>query len=265
MNASAVLDRRDSVFDPTRGWFYSTSLQWGLRSLGSDFDYLRTMIRGSYYQPIGPVVLASNARWGNLAAARWHSAAHRLRPLLQGRRHSDRARLQAGRAFGVRRVWRPARRNTTRRVQRGDPISCLPDCERRALRRCRQHIRRNAPASHSPISRSGLGSASASRHPWRPVRIDLGYPVPGGTGLGSPRWHVSIGQMFWGCSGRLSVNTVCPCQAATASRIDMPVPVSTSRSKEKPAFSNSAAYSSRVRCFPPIRTNMLISMTFAQS
>jgi Omp85 superfamily domain len=34
--------------------------------LGSDFDYLRTLIRGSYYQPIGPVVLASNARWGHL-------------------------------------------------------------------------------------------------------------------------------------------------------------------------------------------------------
>ena len=41
----------------------------------------------------------------------------------------------------------------------------------------------------------------------------------------------------------------------------MPVPVSTSRSKEKPALSNSAAYSSRVRCFPPIRTNMLMSIT----
>ena len=66
INATAVVDHRNSVFDPTRGWFYSTSLQWGLQAVGSDFDYLRTLIRGSYYQPIGPVVLASNARWGRL-------------------------------------------------------------------------------------------------------------------------------------------------------------------------------------------------------
>ncbi len=142
MNASAVLDRRDSVFDPTRGWFYSTSLQWGLRPLGSDFDYLRTMIRGSYLSADRPGCPRDECPMGEPCAARWHSAAHRLRPLLQGRRHSDGTRLQAGRAFGVRGVWRPARRSTTRRVQRGGPISCLPNCERRALRRCRQHIRR---------------------------------------------------------------------------------------------------------------------------
>jgi len=63
INATAVLDRRNSVFDPTRGWFYSTSLQWGLQAVGSDFDYLRTLIRAasrplsrtcSYSAAIGP-------------------------------------------------------------------------------------------------------------------------------------------------------------------------------------------------------------------
>ena len=33
------------------GWLFSTSAEWGLRALGSDFDYLRTLVRGSYYQP----------------------------------------------------------------------------------------------------------------------------------------------------------------------------------------------------------------------
>ncbi|HZA37013.1 MAG TPA: translocation/assembly module TamB domain-containing protein, partial [Vicinamibacterales bacterium] len=66
LNAAAVIDRRDSFFDATRGWFGSVSLQWGQREFGSDVDYLRTLIRGSYYQPLGRVVLAGNVRWGRL-------------------------------------------------------------------------------------------------------------------------------------------------------------------------------------------------------
>ena len=66
LNGAAVIDRRDSFFDAKRGWFGSVSLQWGQREFGSDVDYLRTLIRGSYYQPLGPVVLAGNVRWGRL-------------------------------------------------------------------------------------------------------------------------------------------------------------------------------------------------------
>ena len=67
LNGAAVIDRRDSFFDAKRGWFGSVSLQWGQREFGSDVDYLRTLIRGSYYQPLGPVVLAGNVRWGRLS------------------------------------------------------------------------------------------------------------------------------------------------------------------------------------------------------
>ena len=42
----------------------------------------------------------------------------------------------------------------------------------------------------------GVGFGLRITTPLAPVRIDLGYPVLGGTKLGSPRWHVSIGQMF---------------------------------------------------------------------
>jgi outer membrane protein assembly factor BamA/autotransporter translocation and assembly factor TamB len=66
LNGAAVIDRRDSFFDAKRGWFSSVSLQWGRRELGSELDYLRTLIRGSYYQPLGPIVLAGNMRLGRL-------------------------------------------------------------------------------------------------------------------------------------------------------------------------------------------------------
>jgi outer membrane protein insertion porin family len=42
----------------------------------------------------------------------------------------------------------------------------------------------------------GVGFGLRITTPLAPIRIDLGYPVPRGTGLGSPRWHISIGQMF---------------------------------------------------------------------
>ena len=58
--SSVVVDRRDNLFDARRGWLASATGEWGLQPLGSDFDYLRTMLRGSHYFTIGPVTLASN-------------------------------------------------------------------------------------------------------------------------------------------------------------------------------------------------------------
>ena len=195
MNASAVLDRRDSVFDPTRGWFYSTSLQWGLRPLGSDFDYLRTMIRGSYYQPIGPVVLATNARWGNLAPRGG------IPPLtvfdlffkaggtqtVRGYRQDE---LSAYEAFGVPLggarlvVFNEEVRFPVFRIVKGVLFADAGNT-----------FAERAVFSFSDLE-VGVGFGLRITTPLAPVRIDLGYPVLGGTKLGSPRWHVSIGQMF---------------------------------------------------------------------
>jgi outer membrane protein insertion porin family len=41
----------------------------------------------------------------------------------------------------------------------------------------------------------GVGFGLRITTPLAPVRIDVGYPVPD-SGLASPRWHFSIGQMF---------------------------------------------------------------------
>ncbi|HSG01389.1 MAG TPA: translocation/assembly module TamB domain-containing protein, partial [Vicinamibacterales bacterium] len=65
---SVVLDRRDSPFDATTGWFHSSSLQGGLEWLGSDLDYSRYLARQSYYVSLGPVTFAGSSRWGTLDA-----------------------------------------------------------------------------------------------------------------------------------------------------------------------------------------------------
>jgi outer membrane protein insertion porin family len=195
MNVSAVMDRRNSMFDPTRGWFYSTSLQWGLQLLGSDFNYLRSMIRGSYYQPIGRVVLASNARWGRLQPRGG------IPPLTvfdlffkaggtQTVRGYKQDELSAYDAFGV-----PL--GGTRLIVFNEEIR-FPIF--RIVKGVLFADAGNTFAERADFSISnlevGVGFGLRITTPLAPIRIDLGYPVPGGTGLGSPRWHLSIGQMF---------------------------------------------------------------------
>ena len=195
LNATAVVDRRNSVFDPTRGWFYSTSLQWGLQGVGSDFDYLRTLIRGSYYQPIGPVVLASNARWGRLQPRGG------IPPLTvfdiffkaggtQTVRGYKQDELSAYNALGI-----PL--GGTRLVVFNEEIR-LPIfkiVKGVVFADAGNTFAENAGFSMSALD-VGAGFGIRITTPLAPVRIDIGYPVPGRAGLTSPRWHFSIGQMF---------------------------------------------------------------------
>jgi outer membrane protein assembly factor BamA/autotransporter translocation and assembly factor TamB len=64
LTGTFVIDRRDSPFNASRGWFQSSNVQWGLEELGADIDYFRVLLRQFYYRPVGPLVFASGVRWG---------------------------------------------------------------------------------------------------------------------------------------------------------------------------------------------------------
>ena len=64
LNGTFILDKRDKPFDASRGWFQSSNVQWGSQALGSDFDYVRLLLRQFYYKPAGPFIFASGVRWG---------------------------------------------------------------------------------------------------------------------------------------------------------------------------------------------------------
>ena len=195
LNTSVVVDHRNSIFDPTRGWLYSTSIQWGLQAIGSDFDYLRTLIRGSYYQPIGPIVLASNARWGRLQPRGG------IPPLTafdiffkaggtQTVRGYKQDELSAYDAFGI--------------PLGGTRLAVFNEEVRFPIFRIVKGVlfadAGNTFAERAGFSFSGLetgaGFGLRINTPLAPIRIDIGYPVPGRPGLTGPRWHFSIGQMF---------------------------------------------------------------------
>ena len=194
--SAIVVDRRDNMFDAKKGWLFSTSGELGLQAVGSDFDYLRTLVRGSFYQPLGPFTLASNARWGN------------LRPI-------------GGRPpITVLDIFYQAGGTQTVRGYQQDSLSAYTLLDSpiggTKLLVFNQEIRfplfwllsgvafadaGNTFTDEAGIVLSdlavGVGFGLRIRTPLAPIRIDLGFPKYGNpTGSTSARWHFSIGQIF---------------------------------------------------------------------
>jgi outer membrane protein assembly factor BamA len=194
--SAVVVDRRDNMFDAKQGWLFSTSAEWGLQAVGSDFDYLRTLVRASFYQPLGPFTLASNARWGNLQA-------------LGGRP-----------PLAVLDLFYQAGGTQTVRGYKQDSLSAYRLLDSpiggSKLLVFNQEIRfplfgvlsgvAFADAGNTFTDEAGLALSDLAvgvgvglriRTPLAPIRIDLGFPKYGNpTGSTSARWHFSIGQIF---------------------------------------------------------------------
>ena len=193
LNGAIVIDRRDSLFDAKRGWFGSASLQYGERALASDLDYLRTLVRGSYYQPVGGVVLAGNLRWGRLLPLGG------VPPLTvfdlffnaggtETVRGYSQDKLSAYEFFGA---------------PLGGTKLLVGNAELRAPLFWRFGAVLFADAGNTFAEQQqvrfrdlavGLGLGLRINTPLAPVRIDLGFPRR--SGESGPRLHFSIGQMF---------------------------------------------------------------------
>jgi outer membrane protein assembly factor BamA len=62
---SGLVDRRDDVFNPARGWFTSSTLEFSTPGIGSDLKFLKNYAQVSHYLRAGRgLVLASAARVG---------------------------------------------------------------------------------------------------------------------------------------------------------------------------------------------------------
>jgi outer membrane protein insertion porin family len=197
---AVVLDRRDNLFDATRGWLVSTSAEWGLQALGSDLDYLRTLVRGSYYQPVGPLTLASNIRWGNLQDLGGEVRLTVLDLFYQaGGTQTVRGYKQDSlSAYTFEQFAFPIG---------GSKLLVLNEEVRFPLYWLFSGVvfadAGNTFRDNESISLDGLavgvGFGLRIRTPLAPVRIDLGFPVSGRTGntsATSARWHFSIGHIF---------------------------------------------------------------------
>ena len=193
LNGAAVIDRRDSFFDAKRGWFGSASLQWGQREFGSDVDYLRTLIRASYYQPLGPVVLAGNLRWGRLVP-RGGPLTLTIFDLFFNAGGTESVRGYSEDALSAYSFVDAPLGGTKLLVGNAElrtplfwRLSGVLFADAGNTFTHAQPIRLNELGV-------GLGFGLRIKTPLAPIRIDLGFPRSfGETGV---RWHFSIGQMF---------------------------------------------------------------------
>ena len=65
LNASAIVDTRDDVFNATQGWFHSSTFEYAPKLLGSDLRFAKYSAQEYYYRNFGSrVVIASAARLG---------------------------------------------------------------------------------------------------------------------------------------------------------------------------------------------------------
>ena len=184
---------------PTRGWLLSATGEWGLQPLGSDFDYLRTLVRGSHYLPFGPLTLASNVRWGNLVQLEGQP------PLTVLDIFFTAGGTQTVRGFkqdSLSAYYVPYK---DANLPVGGPKLLIFNEELRfplfwLLSGAAFVDAGNTFTDWKGIAFDdfavGTGLGLRIRTPLAPVRIDVGFPVRSDTGQTSFRWHFSIGQIF---------------------------------------------------------------------
>jgi outer membrane protein assembly factor BamA/autotransporter translocation and assembly factor TamB len=64
LTSAIVVDRRNDVFDATRGWFHASSVEYAPAWLSPDLRLARLLIQQRYYHRVGQVVFASWAQVG---------------------------------------------------------------------------------------------------------------------------------------------------------------------------------------------------------
>ncbi|MGE5362121.1 MAG: translocation/assembly module TamB domain-containing protein, partial [Bacteroidales bacterium] len=189
-----ILDRRDSPFDASRGWFHSQNLQLGIRDLGSDVSYSRYLIRQYVYVPVGPLVLASGVRWGTLG----HVAG--TPPLSitdlffdaggsQTVRGYDQDGLAAISAFDV-----PLGGTQLLILNQEIRFPIFKWFKGAAFFDAGNTFRRMSDVGLSNLA-VGAGLGLRIKTPLAPFRIDAGLPI-GPFGDRRVRWYFSVGQMF---------------------------------------------------------------------
>ncbi|MFO7692061.1 MAG: translocation/assembly module TamB domain-containing protein, partial [Vicinamibacterales bacterium] len=196
MNGTFIFDTRDKPFDASRGWFQSSNLQWGLQSLGSDFDYVRVLLRQFYYRPAGPFVFASGVRWG------WLHGIEGDPPITIFDRFFDAGGSQTVRGY---------KEDSLSAVQfAGFPVGGTK------LLIVNQEVRfplfsrwlqgaafidagnTFGPGAPLKLDELAIGAGFGIRimTPFAPIRIDVGYPLDRRPGDRPYQVHFSIGQIF---------------------------------------------------------------------
>jgi outer membrane protein assembly factor BamA len=192
--AALAWDRRDSIFNATKGWFHASSLEYGSPTIASDYSYFRYLLQQSLYRRVGPFVFAGALRTGVLTHVTGDD----------GQTYS--VRFRTG---GDRTVRGYSQESLTVAGDSGAMVGgrglLIVNGEVRFpiwrwLKAAGFLDAGNAFDSPSHISFSelkvGAGFGIRLDTPYALFRLDLGFPVPQHSNTLIKRWYFSIGQAF---------------------------------------------------------------------
>ena len=164
--------------------------------MGSDFDYVRILLRQFYYRPAGPFVFASGVRWG------WLHGIGGDPPITIFDRFFDAGGSQTVRGYAEESLSAV----TVGGFQAGGTKLLILNQEVRfpLFSRWLQGAafidagNTFAPWTSMSLSRLAVGTGVGIRiiTPFAPIRIDLGFPLDRQPGDRRYRVHFSIGQIF---------------------------------------------------------------------
>ena len=194
---SFMVDHRDSIVLPKKGWFFNARLESTMDVMGSNVSYLRTDLRGAWYQPITKKIrFAAGAALMNIQGAAAEDIPIDSRVFNGG--------PNSVRAF--------AERELGPRTQGGTPLGgtsalfasaefsyeIISNFEFAVFGDIGSLGRgsNSSPLDYSSDFRPAIGAGLRYHLPFGPIRIDYGHNVSRRTGEGSGMLHVTVGFAF---------------------------------------------------------------------
>lgn len=188
LTGTALLDGRDTIVDPQRGYFHSTSFEYGAPALGSEFSFNRLFVQQYAYLPgPGRTVLASAVR-----LERASGADQAL--LTSGRLAAGGATTVRGYAedFGGAGLGGTATGISTLLVLNQELRFPILGLLHGGV--FFDHASRFAGEEGRVLARSGLGLGLRFSTSVGVLRLDFGYPLSGEPRKG--RFYLALGQAF---------------------------------------------------------------------
>jgi outer membrane protein assembly factor BamA len=191
--ASLFLDRRDNVIDTNRGWFHSTSADFGPEWLGSTAGFRKYLLQQFMFLPVpGSIVLGSAARYELVSGA--------------GQRFITTERLQAGGAYTVRGYddvtleilagQRAPTGQTSLLVLNQEIRFPIFHRFRGAMFWDHANFYGDVDLGQEARLRNSIGGGIRLVLPFLLVRVDYGYPLNKDPVNDKGRWYFAIGQAF---------------------------------------------------------------------
>jgi outer membrane protein assembly complex protein YaeT len=192
-----MLDHRDSAVLPKKGWFLNARIETTLDAMGSGVSYLRTDLRGAWYQPITKKLrFAAGAALLNIQGAAAEDIPIDSRVFNGG---PNSVRAFAERELGPLTQGGTPLGGTSALVTSAEfSYEIYNNLEFAVFTDIGSLGRDNnsSPFSYSGDFRTAVGAGLRYHLPFGPIRIDYGHNLSAKEGEGSGMLHITVGFAF---------------------------------------------------------------------